>query len=293
MIQLPNATIPQDVLNKLKTYQDEIDALPTFAEKRAKAKSSFKSKNKRGNKTFDAVKIGLTEMCSGARRCVYCEDSVADEVEHFRPKDAFPESCFVWDNYVYACGNCNSPKSNRFAVFRADNGDDYKVELNVGVEPPTGEDAVINPRIEDPLNYCILDLSGTFNFEIHPELTDKKKIFKADYTFNQLLRLNGITEKDKKLSEEESRKIKNREFLRIARKEAYGDYKARLKEYNCEKKGKCDQKTLDNMIEGIKQKQHPTVWKEMQRHFHEGWLKKINHYELHALFEESPEALNW
>jgi uncharacterized protein (TIGR02646 family) len=153
MIQLPNVTISQTVLNKLKTYQNDIDILPTFALRSAKAKKSFKAKNTKKNSTFKAVKEGLTKMCSGARRCVYCEDSVGDEVEHIRPKDFFPNWCFVWENYVYACGNCNSPKNNKFALFRDDNGDFYEVNLNVGIEPPTGKDAMINPRNENPMNY--------------------------------------------------------------------------------------------------------------------------------------------
>ncbi len=275
MIQLPNVTISQIVLDKLKEYQDDIDGNTTFATKSARAKSSFKSKNTRRNATFNAVKEGLTKMCSGARRCVYCEDSVGDEVEHIRPKDFFPEMCFVWENYVYACGNCNSPKNNKFALFRDDNGDFYEVNLHIGIEPPKGKDAMINPRNENPMDYCILDLSGTFKFVVIPTLhpNDKKK---AEYTFETVLNLNEPP----------------REFLRQAREEAYEDYKARLEKYNNERKGNNNQTKLDKMIEGIKQKQHPTVWKEMQRYYRENWLKPIDE-ELHSLFEECSEALDW
>jgi uncharacterized protein (TIGR02646 family) len=275
MIQLPKVTISQEILDKLKEFQDQINGLPTFAEKRAKAKTSFKSKNKKGNKTFDAVKKGLTAMCSGARRCAYCEDSVGDEVEHIRPKDFFPESCFVWDNYLYACGNCNSPKNNKFALFRDDTGDFYEVNLNVGIEPPKGKDAMINPRNENPMNYCILDLLGTFKFVVIPNLNPNDKR-KAEYTFETVLNLNEPP----------------REFLRQAREEAYEDYKARLETYKNEKSGNNNQTKLKKMIEGIKRKQHPTVWKEMQRHYRENWLKHIDE-ELHNLFDECPEALNW
>jgi uncharacterized protein (TIGR02646 family) len=275
MIQLPNVTIPQVVLDKLKEYQDEIDVLPTFAEKIARAKSSFSSKNRRGHRTFDAVKAGLTEMCAGARRCVYCEDSVGDEVEHIRPKSFFPANCFDWNNYVYACGNCNSPKNNKFAIFRNDNGDFYEVNLNVGIEPPIGKDAMINPRIENPMDYCILDLSGTFKFVVKPNLDINNKQ-KAEYTFLTVLNLNEPP----------------REFLRQAREEAYEDYKARLEKYNNEKNGNNNQAKLTKMIEGIKRKQHPTVWKEMQRYYQENWLEAIDE-ELHDLFEESSEALDW
>lgn len=36
---------------------------------------------------FADVRRVLDEMCSGPRRCGYCEDSCADEIEHIRPKD--------------------------------------------------------------------------------------------------------------------------------------------------------------------------------------------------------------
>lgn len=275
MIKLPeNIALPQKVLEKLKQYQGDIDKLDTFTKQSDKAKSSFKSKNKPKNKTFQAVKEGLTKMCSGARRCVYCEDSVGDEVEHIRPKDLYPELCFVWENYVYACGNCNGPKSNKFAVFREDNDEFYDASLNKGVQPPKGEDVMINPRIENAMDFCMLDLRGTFKFVIiKPQGTKEHK--KADYTFNEILRLND-----------------QREFLREARKKAFGNYKARLYYYTKEKKNGAHQDKLEAMIEQIKTEAHPTVWKEMQRYFSKGFLQTFDQ-DLHNLFVESPEALNW
>lgn len=275
MIKLPdNIAPPKNVLDKLKKYQDDIDKLDSFTKKSDKAKSSFKSKNTKKNKTFESVKVSLTKMCSGARRCVYCEDSVGDEVEHIRPKDLYPELCFVWENYVYACGNCNGPKSNKFAVFRDADGEFHDTSSEKGVQPPKGTDVMINPRIENPMDYCMLDLRGTFKFVIiKPNGTKDHK--KADYTFNEILRLND-----------------QREFLREARKTAFGNYKARLYYYTKEKKHGASQSKLDAMIEQIKVEAHPTVWKEMQRYFSKGFLQTFD-AELHQLFIESPEALTW
>ena len=274
MIKLSDDIFPaQDVLDKLKEYQDEIDALPTFAERSQKAKKSFSGKNTNRNRFFNAIKEKLTEMCSGARRCVYCEDSVGDEVEHIRPKDFFPESCFVWENYVYACGNCNGPKNNKFAIFRTDTDEFYDVRLNLGAAPPKGKDAMINPRNENAMNYCMLDLRDTFKFVII-KTSGTKEHQKADYTFNEVLRLN------------------EREFLRKARRLAYGNYKARLDSYTKQKTAGVSQNQLDNMIEEIKGESHPTVWKEMQRYFARGFLQPFDQ-DLHNLFIESPEALDW
>lgn len=274
MIKLSDNIFPaQNVLDKLKDYQDEIDALPTFAERRLKAKKSFSAKNKNTNRFFNAVKEKLIEMCSGARRCVYCEDSVGDEVEHIRPKDFFPESCFVWENYVYACGNCNGPKNNKFAVYRDDNGEFYDVRQNPGAEPPKGKDAMINPRSENALDYCMLDLRDTFKF-VNFRTPGTKEHKMAGYTFDEVLRLN------------------EREFLRKARRLAFGNYKARLDSYNKQKGLGADQIKLNSMVDEIKGESHPTVWKEIKRYFEKGFLQSFDS-DLHDLFLACPEALEW
>jgi len=277
MIQLPNHIIPdENTIDRLKIYQDEIDALATFELKSKKAKDIFPTRNRIGNAVFDAIKMKLTEMCSGARRCVYCEDSVGDEVEHIRPKDLYPGSCFLWNNYVYACGNCNAPKNNKFAVFKTVDGTFHEVNPPKGTpasEPPDGLDAMINPRIENPLEYCMLDLASTFKFVIiKPVGTNDAQ--KAHYTFNEVLRLN------------------EREFLRKARENAYINYKSRLGYYNSEKSKGVDQTKLNTLISNLKQEAHPTVWKEIQRQHTMDILKKID-VDLNNLLIQSPEALTW
>jgi hypothetical protein len=277
MILLPAHIAPDTTaLNKLQGYQAQIDALPDFAQQAAKAKTLFSQANKKGNTAFDEVKLKLTEMCSGARRCVYCEDSVADEVEHMRPKDLYPGHCFKWENYVYACGNCNGPKNNKYAVFRATDGQFVTVNPPKGMpaaQPPDGDDALIDPRTEDPLDYCMLDITETFKFVVmKPDGTKEAK--KADYTFNEILRLN------------------QREHLVKARKNAYGNYKARLFQYHHQKTAGAGKPILDKLIEGVKTESHPTVWKEMQRYYRMNLLIKVD-TDLHDLFAAVPEASGW
>lgn len=277
MIELAKNISPsQDVIDKLNDFQEEIDKLNSFELRSEKAKALFPLKNKIGNKVFDAVKLKLTEMCSGARRCVYCEDSVGDEVEHIHPKDLFPGLCFNWNNYVYACGNCNGPKNNKFAIFRQDNGSFLYLNPPRGqeaTEPPPGDDAMINPRVENPLDYCMLDLVFTFKFVII-KAPGTNEYLKADYTFNEILRLN------------------EREFLRKARRTAYFNYKSRLGYYTSEKQNGSPQAQLEILIENLKQESHPTVWKEMQRQHTMNILKNFD-TDLDSLFIRSPEALTW
>jgi uncharacterized protein (TIGR02646 family) len=277
MILLNNTITPeQAVLDALAKYQADVDREVSFENRSAKAKELFPKRNKKGNKTFNAIKVSLTAMCSGARRCVYCEDSVGDEVEHIFPKDLYPEKVFDWHNYVYACGNCNSPKNNKFAVFRDDNGQFHPVNPPHGQpaqQPPSGRPALINPRIEDPLPYAMLDLAGTFLFVILPEeSTDEHQ--KAAYTFNEVLQFD------------------KREFLRQAREEAYYDYRARLAEYVNRKNSGAPQAQLHKMVAQLKKKGHPTVWREMQRYHQLSILRNIDS-ELDDYFIAVPEALEW
>ena len=278
MIKLPEVQPDPNVLEALKSFQKAIDNQPDFASQAALAKANFGNKNKKGNPTFDEVKKSLTQMCSGARRCVYCEDSVADEVEHIYPKALYPEKVFDWDNYVYACGNCNGPKNNKFAVFRSDSGAFQTVNpphKTQATKPPAGDAVLINPRLEDPLDFCMLDLSGTFKFVIiKPKGTNEYQ--RAEYTFNEVLRLNHV----------------EREFLRQARHEAFHDYSARLLKYVQFRDTGKPQTQLDSMIDQLKKKGHPTVWKEMQRYHRLGLLARIDK-ELDDLFHLAPEAMDW
>lgn len=277
MIKLPDNIQPaREVLDQLAIWQAEISG--DFSAQSALAKQRFGGRNTKSNRTFREVKKALTQMCSGARRCVYCEDSVADEVEHIAPKDLYPEFVFVWDNYVYACGPCNGPKNNKVAVFRHDTGALQWVNAPhwpEGTQPPGGDSVLINPRTEDPLQFALLDLKSTFKFVLLPG-ADATKQQRYDYTYNEVLRLNH----------------EEREFLREAREEAYGDYKARLVEYDKQKRQGAPQARLDKMIAQIRKKSHPTVWREMQRWHNNGWLVQADP-ELNDLFIANPEALTW
>src|SRR5438132_9320325 len=122
MLRLPDIPLPPSTQRQLTKYQNQINLKVDYAERVAAAKDRFAVYNTKDNPTFKSVKQVLTTLCSGARRCMYCEDSYADEVEHFKPKDLYPEAAFVWENYLYACGPCNGPKNNQFAVFSRSTG---------------------------------------------------------------------------------------------------------------------------------------------------------------------------
>lgn len=149
MIRLPALILPPTERRMLARYQKEVDDQPSYAERVRAGERQFKSRNRSSNHTFQVVRSKLHEMCSGARRCCYCEDSCADEVEHVRPKSLYPEQVFVWENYLYACGPCNGPKNNRYALFLQTDRKLVHVTRTKDdpIEPPpTGIHVLIDPE---------------------------------------------------------------------------------------------------------------------------------------------------
>jgi len=269
MLQLSKTSLPRHTREELRGFQQRIDALPNYEARVQSAKTLFPQKNRADNPTFKSVRKTLSQMCSGAQRCAYCEDSSADEVEHIKPKDLFPESTFVWPNYLYACGPCNGRKNNHFAVLLYGTGNLVDVTRRVGepIIPPTrGRPACINPRRENALVFMELDLVDTFYFLPSAPLGSIEYV-RADYTIT-VLRLN------------------ERDLLPAARREAYLSYRARLVEYIEKRNAGRSKKRLDDLVKALKRMGHPTVWAEMKRQ--QGLIQ-----ELRDLFATAPEALAW
>lgn len=265
---LPDLPLPPDVAAQLTEYQAEVDLFPTFKEQVENGKRLFRSRNRKNNPTFDAIKKVLTAMCSGARRCAYCEDSAADEVEHIYPKHFYPDRVFVWRNYIYACGPCNSPKGSRFAVFTAGLNSELELvrDAYVSSPPPAGMSALIDPRVEDASRFLALELRDTFYFVARaaPGTLDYER---AKYTID-VLGLNA------------------RELLPAARRASYRDYRAHLSQYRTVRDNGGDQTELQRLAAEIRTRQHPTVWSEMKR-------QHASLPNLAPLFAAVPEALGW
>ena len=269
MIRIGRAQLSAGTTALLAGYQAAVNAEPAFADKVAKAKKSFSQYNKKTNAAFKEVRETLARMCQGPLRCHYCEDSKADEVEHIKPKDWYPGDCFRWANYCYACGPCNGPKNNKFAVFTPGSAAATPLVRADGalvVAPPTGTPVFINPRNDDPLDFLFLDIAGTFFFTELPDAGTREHE-RARYTI-ELLGLNS------------------RSYLVQARRNAYGNFRARLREYIAERDiGKPDAH-LKILAGNLQLEHHQTVWQEMVRqHAH---LPDIA-----LLFQSAPEALGW
>ena len=247
-------------------YQAEVDAAGNYPSQVETGKTLFSRYNRSTNPAFKKVRSRLASMCSGAHRCGYCEDSFADEVDHFKPKDLYPENIFVWENYVLACGPCNRGKSSQFAVIRGKKLHCVTRRRKAPIRKPRhGSPAPINPRYEDPLDFLDLEITDTFFFlprEGLPLLDERR----AEYSID-VLKLN-------------------RDVLIAARREAYRSYRARLFEYRGLRDGGACEERLETLSHAITVSSHPTVWREMQR-------QKSFISDLNDLFSDVPEALNW
>jgi hypothetical protein len=269
MINITARDLDASVASILRSYQDEVDAEPQYSQRVALAATRFGSRNRPDNPAFREIRRVLSEMCSGARRCMYCEDSGADEIEHHRPKNLYPELVFAWNNYLYACGPCNGPKNNRFAVLDAAG---TLIEITRGrtdpiVPPAPGDAALLDPRTEDPLQFMMLDIIGDTFLFVPTAPAGSPNHLRASYTIT-LLRLN------------------QRDYLPVARREAFHSYRARLMQYVVELESGADPVTLALLVTALKRMQHPTVWQEMRRQ--RSLIPNLN-----SLFTRAPEALTW
>ena len=266
MLHLEDPGLDAPTARGLRRYQEKVDFARTYAERVEVGKKLFDRYNRRRNPVFRAVREHLAAMCAGARRCCYCEDSAGDEVEHIKPKDLYPDAVFVWENYLLACGPCNGGKNNRFAVIRKGRLVDVTRRHGDPVRPPRrGPPAPIDPRGEDPLTFFDLEIVGTFMFLPREGLSEIEEL-RAGYSV-EVLKLN-------------------RDVLLAARREAYGAYRARLREYRDLRDNGGGEAELGILRDAIMKSSHPTVWREMQR-------QQSAIEELRTLFQDVPEALDW
>ena len=268
MRQLTRGELPKDAAKNLKSYQARVDKEASYAGKIEAARNMFRSTNTRNNKSFRQIREALTKMSRGNNRCAYCEDSVAEDVEHFQPKSWYPELCFVWENYLYACGPCNGRKSNRFAVIAPVSGEIIHLVREpkaIPIPPVEGEPLMIDPSRENPLDFLFLDLSGTFRYLPQRRLTDQQKA-RAVYSIETL-------------------QLNDRAHLVEGRADAFETYWHHLTLYVRQK--------IDGSVADMARTRHSllklsfsSVWEAMksQRHLDPG---------LNELLEKAPEALRW
>lgn len=263
------------VLSKL---QEQVDGAADYPSQVLAAKLAWDSKTgtKAKAAAFNSIRTTLGTMCIGSVRCAYCEDSAADEVEHILPKNLFPQHTFEWSNYLFACGPCNGPKSNRYGTVDGDAVNEFiRGKSDPVVPPPVGQSGFIDPRTEDPFNFFEMDLGGRTpqgivlvgTFEMLPrEDLSGADYARADFTIKVL----GL----------------NREVIRFARENAFGGFRARMAEYVQKKEEGAGPDDLKILRRGILTTPHLSVFEEMRR-------QRDRLPEVANLVQCAPEILEW
>jgi hypothetical protein len=262
----------------LADLQRKIDSLADYESRveRAREEWTRKTSAAAGKQLFDLVRKTLSRMCGDLVRCMYCEDSVADEIEHVLPKSFFPCSTFVWSNFGYACGPCNGFKNNKYGVVVGAGIVSFSRRRNDHVVPPPGGlSAFIDPRLEDATGFLDLDLGGT---------TPEGRVFEGTFEFLVKQDLNAI---DALRADFTIRTLDlNGDLLRASRANAFGGYVARLREYAREKRGGADRDRLEALKRDILITPHPTVFVEMLR-------QRASLPAIRECLDACPEILSW
>lgn len=130
MRRIVRPSLPRPVAAYLERKQAEVNrgkpARPTWDQARR-------------TKTMGKVAVALGTMAGTRSRCMFCEDSRGNDIDHYRPLATFPRLAFVWVNLLWLCTGCNRLKGQRF-------------ETNAAGLP-----LLINPTTEDPWDYLFFD----------------------------------------------------------------------------------------------------------------------------------------
>ena len=78
--------------------------------------SSKEWKSARQAEAMAEVIATLKRMMGERERCMYCLDSHGSDIEHFRPKAAYPKRMFRWRNLLLCCTECGRFKGNQFPL---------------------------------------------------------------------------------------------------------------------------------------------------------------------------------
>ena len=140
------------------------------------------------------------------KKCAYCDDSdkyaggsKMYHVEHFAPKEKFPELEFTYDNLLYSCPFCNISKSNKWPSESShinvvgNNGfadpcsDEYNNHLKRNSDgsifyiTPVGEYMYYELKLYLQRHQLIYNLERVHNKlkEVKQEIENRKKINKA------------------------------------------------------------------------------------------------------------------
>ena len=278
MLLIPHRDLPRAATETLALMQSAVDEKPDYVARVAASKQLWESKTSSPSRAaaFRTIRATLSAMCIGPVRCAYCEDSLADEIEHIYPKSLFPDRAFRWLTTHSSVGRAMGPKVIGTVSYRTG----MLLNLSAGRAIPLyhrlpATQVCWIPDQKTPLFFWNstsggvtpdgLGLDPTYDFLPSDSLT-LRELSRAIYTIRVL--------------------DLNREVLRVARANAFGGFRARLHEYA----DKRDEDASVTILEGLKndllRTPHLTVFAEMRR-------QRSSLPEIDALFSRAPESVQW
>jgi len=142
MRRIEREDLPVETANALQQLQQEVEA----QREQAGFVPSQHWEGKRKSPTILAVNQVLKRMAGPRKRCMYCVDSAATDIEHFWPKTPHPGRMYVWENLLIACTQCGRLKSTKFP------------------RTADGTPLLIDPSAEDPWEFLDFDpVTGNLN----------------------------------------------------------------------------------------------------------------------------------
>ncbi|GAA2749159.1 hypothetical protein GCM10009869_03760 [Amnibacterium kyonggiense] len=100
-------------------------------------------------KSYGRLSESLAKPLGARKRCAYCSDSRAADVEHFRPKSMYPTYAFTFENMLLICTECNRRKWTKFPL------------------DARGVPKLINPYFDDPWDvFRFMPLTGYLDSRI-------------------------------------------------------------------------------------------------------------------------------
>jgi len=130
MRAIQRASIPSRATSWLGRQQRAIDADLTIDVTKFWA-------SRRRTMSGNGILAALEKMAGFRKRCMYCGDSHACDIEHFWPKAAYRDRAFLWRNLLWICQPCNRRKNGKFPV------------------APCGTALILNPVSADPWDYFV------------------------------------------------------------------------------------------------------------------------------------------
>lgn len=124
MRRIPATACPPQITTVLRHRQEKLD------EDQTKVQGSWRTFVRL--QSYARLRDVLAAPLGQRRRCAFCSDSRAADIEHFWPKSRYPGRTYNFENLLLICPECNRAKQSKFPL------------------DASGLPLLVNPAFDDP-----------------------------------------------------------------------------------------------------------------------------------------------